>query len=139
MSLYSRNRDAPAPYAPPARPRHAPARVEPNNVLGVFGLSIRTREEDLEDEFGRYGKVDKVVVVYDQRSERSRGFGFITMHTIEDAERCIEKLNGFVLHGRPMRVDFSATKRPHAPTPGQYMGEKRPLCELAPLTFGAAG
>jgi hypothetical protein len=48
------------------RPPGAP-QVEPTNVLGVFGLSIRTRERDLEDEFGRYGDVEKVVVVYDQR------------------------------------------------------------------------
>jgi len=50
-----------------ARPRHAPVAVPPNNVLGVFGLSVRTRERDLEDEFGRYGDVEKAVIVYDQR------------------------------------------------------------------------
>lgn len=53
---------AAAPMRPPTAPR-----VEPTNVLGVFGLSIRTRERDLEDEFGRFGEVDKVVIVYDQR------------------------------------------------------------------------
>jgi hypothetical protein len=51
----------------PARPRHAPQVSEPTNVLGVFGLSIRTRERDLEDEFQRHGNVEKVVIVYDQR------------------------------------------------------------------------
>ncbi|EIW70743.1 hypothetical protein TREMEDRAFT_28739 [Tremella mesenterica DSM 1558] len=116
---------------PPPRPRNAPQRVEPNRVLGVFGLSVRTRESDLEDEFMRYGDVEKVVIVYDQRqSDRSRGFGFITMRTVEDAERCIEKLNGLMLHGRAIRVDFSATQRPHAPTPGEYMGVKRPPSEF---------
>lgn len=54
-------------YGAPTRPRHAPAAAEPNNVLGVFGLSIRTRERDLEDEFNRCGVVEKVVIVYDQR------------------------------------------------------------------------
>lgn len=39
----------------------------PSNVLGVFGLSIRTQERDLEDEFSRYGRVEKVTIVYDQR------------------------------------------------------------------------
>ena len=39
----------------------------PSNVLGVFGLSIRTTERDLEDEFARFGQVDKVTIVYDQR------------------------------------------------------------------------
>lgn len=64
-------RDRPTGYAPaPARPRHAPQAAEPTNVLGVFGLSIRTRERDLEDEFQRYGDVEKVVIVYDQRVRR---------------------------------------------------------------------
>ena len=71
---------------PPRRPAHAPivsllslmntclpcaylAKQAPNpsNVLGVFGLSIRTTERDLDDEFSRYGSVEKVVIVYDQR------------------------------------------------------------------------
>jgi transformer-2 protein len=86
----------------------------PTNVLGVFGLSIRTREEDLQDEFSRFGHVDKVTIVYDQRvratvdgaanealtpsrqSDRSRGFGFIKMATVEEAGRCITELNGIV-------------------------------------------
>ena len=58
-------------YPAPPRPRNAPASVNPNNVLGVFGLSIRTRERDLEDEFMRYGDVEKVVIVYDQRVRSS--------------------------------------------------------------------
>ena len=56
-----------AAFPPPRRPPTAPSRVDPNPVLGVFGLSIRTREADLEDEFSRYGDVAKVVIVYDQR------------------------------------------------------------------------
>lgn len=94
-------------------------------MLGVFGLSIRTTERDLDDEFSRYGRVEKVVIVYDQRSDRSRGFGFITMSTTDEAGRCIKELNGVDLNGRRIRVDYSVTDRPHAPTPGEYMGHRR--------------
>lgn len=52
---------------PVPRPRHAPADPEPTNVVGVFGLSVRTVEQDLEEEFGRIAAVDKVVIVYDAR------------------------------------------------------------------------
>ncbi|WWD17372.1 hypothetical protein CI109_101813 [Kwoniella shandongensis] len=121
-----RDRGDAYPPAPPRRPPHAPPAAE-NNVLGVFGLSIRTAERDLEEEFMRYGDVERVVIVYDKTTDRSRGFGFITMRTIEDAKRCIEKLNGLNLHGRNIRVDFSATQKPHAPTPGEYRGVKRPI------------
>lgn len=33
----------------------------------MFALSIRTRERDLEEEFGRFGTVEKATIVYDQR------------------------------------------------------------------------
>jgi hypothetical protein len=42
----------------------------PSNVLGVFGLSIRTQERDLDEEFSRFGRVEKVTIVYDQRVGR---------------------------------------------------------------------
>ncbi|TNY22640.1 hypothetical protein DMC30DRAFT_338292, partial [Rhodotorula diobovata] len=86
--------------------------AEPSNVLGVFGLSIRTLERDLYDEFSRSGTCEKAVIVVDQRSGRSRGFGFVTMASVDDAQRAIDDLNGIDLHGRRIRVDFSATRRP---------------------------
>ncbi|KAG8936756.1 hypothetical protein FRC03_012518 [Tulasnella sp. 419] len=113
---------------PPRRPNHAPtvsSAPTPSQVLGVFGLSIRTMERDLEDEFSRYGQVEKVTIVYDQRSGRSRGFGFIKMGSVPEATACIEKLNGVELNGRRIRVDYSITERPHNPTPGEYMGLRR--------------
>ncbi|GAA5899470.1 hypothetical protein JCM8208_000566, partial [Rhodotorula glutinis] len=109
---------------PPAKPGNAPA-AEPSNVLGVFGLSIRTQERDLYNEFSRSGQCDKAVIVVDQRTGRSRGFGFVTMGSVDDAQRGIDDMNGVDLHGRRIRVDFSATRRPHEPTPGEYRGPKR--------------
>ncbi|GJE84786.1 transformer-2 protein homolog alpha/beta [Phanerochaete sordida] len=114
------------PSPTPKRPSNAPVQApNPSSVLGVFGLSIRTVERDLDEEFSRFGRVEKVVIVYDQRSDRSRGFGFITMSTVEEAGRCIKELNGVELNGRRIRVDYSVTDRPHAPTPGEYMGHRR--------------
>ncbi|TFY80407.1 hypothetical protein EWM64_g3596, partial [Hericium alpestre] len=117
-------RGARRPSPPPRRPPHAPVAPNPSNVLGVFGLSIRTTERDLDDEFGKFGRVEKVTIVYDQRSDRSRGFGFIKMDTVEAATRCVQELNGIDLNGRRIRVDYSVTDRPHAPTPGEYMGHR---------------
>ncbi|KDN40836.1 hypothetical protein RSAG8_07854, partial [Rhizoctonia solani AG-8 WAC10335] len=114
--------------SPPPRPRGIP-NPQPSSTLGVFGLSIRTQERDLDEEFSRYGKVEKVTIVYDQRSDRSRGFGFIKMSTPDEAARCITELNGLDLNGRRIRVDYSTTERPHAPTPGEYMGHRRPEYE----------
>lgn len=35
---------------------------DPSNVIGVFGLSMDTREADLEDLFDRVGKTEKVTI-----------------------------------------------------------------------------
>lgn len=38
-----------------------------SNILGVFGLSLRTREIDLEEVFREFGTIEKVTIVYDHR------------------------------------------------------------------------
>jgi len=91
--------------------------------LGVFGLSGTTTEKDLEDEFSKHGKVEKVELIMDKRTQRSRCFGFLYFATVEDAARAKENCNGMRLHGRNIRTDFSYTTKAHSPTPGQYMGK----------------
>ena len=95
----------------------------PSNVLGVFGLSVHTTERELDDEFSRFGRVEKVTIVYDQRvgrqlsccllprsdrylqSDRSRGFGFIKLGSVEDATRCVQELNGIVCSSKKARLN----------------------------------
>lgn len=50
---------------PPRRDHNEKA--PPSEVLGVFGLSVQTRESDLDYEFSRFGTVESVNIVYDQR------------------------------------------------------------------------
>ncbi|CAG8725502.1 7918_t:CDS:2, partial [Ambispora leptoticha] len=94
---------------------------EPSRVLGVFNLSLRTEERDLKHIFEQYGKVNEVIIVYDHRTERSRGFGFVYMDSIHDAYNAKDKTNGMELNGKNMRVDFSLTRKAHTPTPGDHM------------------
>jgi hypothetical protein len=35
-------------------------------------------------------------VIYDKLTGRSRGFGFVTMSTVEEVEVAVEQLNGYV-------------------------------------------
>jgi transformer-2 protein len=112
--------------SPRGRSRFGPKGTPPppSNVLGVFGLSHYTRQRDLEDIFSKFGNVKNANLVMDRRSNQSRGFGFIYFESTEEAERALKETNGMRLDGRYIRVDFSATKRAHSPTPGQYMGER---------------
>lgn len=66
MPARAHSRSRPRRASPPPRPANAPIAQE-NNCVGIFGLSIRTTEADLRDEFGKCGRVDNVVIVYDQR------------------------------------------------------------------------
>lgn len=66
-------REVRTPFPPnPLRGPHVFSKVKSTNILGVFGLSVRTTERDLQDEFSRHGEIEKVVIVYDQRVSRSR-------------------------------------------------------------------
>jgi len=73
--------------------------------------------------FEKYGDVDSCQIVYDHATGRSRGFAFIYMMNVRDAEDAKEKLSGAELDGRRIRVDYSITQRAHTPTPGVYMGQ----------------
>ena len=92
-----------------------------SEVLGAVGLSSLTRQAELEEMFGKYGKLEKAILVLD-RQGKPRGYAFITFQKEEDAGRARKALTCSVVHGRVMRVDYSLTLRPHHPTPGGYHG-----------------
>ncbi|XVF18097.1 hypothetical protein REPUB_Repub10bG0182200 [Reevesia pubescens] len=96
----------------------------PGNTLYVTGLSQRVTERDLEEHFSKEGKVASCFLVMEPRTRISRGFAFITMDNVEDANRCIKYLNQSVLEGRYITVERSRRKRPRTPTPGHYLGLK---------------
>ena len=106
------------------RRRHVGSRDAPeiSNCVGVFGLSLYTTERELEKEFSKFGPLEKVTVVLDRKTERSRGFAFVYFESQEDAKAAKEAMNDQEIDGRRIRVDFSITRRPHSPTPGIYMG-----------------
>ncbi|UYV67044.1 TRA2B [Cordylochernes scorpioides] len=122
---YSRSR-SPSPYrrrrspSPRYRQRQNP---RPNNCIGVFGMSSRTDERDLDDFFSKFGEIENIKLIRTPEG-RSRGFAFIYFRHLEDAEAAVEESRGQILDGTEIRVDFSTTNRPHERTPGQYMGDR---------------
>ncbi|KAF8380195.1 hypothetical protein HHK36_027677 [Tetracentron sinense] len=87
-----------------SRSRDSGRAGNPGNNLYVTGLSTRVNSNDLEKYFGNEGKVLECHLVTDPRTKESRGFGFVTMETVEDADRCIKYLNRSVLEGRLITV-----------------------------------
>lgn len=118
----NRNRRSRSPMSD--RKRHEGDREAPpeSSCLGVFNLSHDSREEDLEEVFGRYGPLTNTNIVYDRATGRSRGFAFVYFEHVDDAKEARERCSGMEIDGRRIRVDFSITRRAHTPTPGMYMG-----------------
>ncbi|XP_057977537.1 serine/arginine-rich splicing factor SR45a-like isoform X2 [Malania oleifera] len=105
-----------------SRSRESHESKNPGNNLYVTGLSTRVATSDLERYFGKEGKVMECHLVTDPRTRESRGFAFVTMETVEEADRCIKYLNRSVLEGRLITVEKAKRKRGRTPTPGRYHG-----------------
>lgn len=50
-------------------------------------------------------QVASCFLVVEPRTRVSRGFAFVTMETVEDANRCVKYLNQSVLEGRYITVE----------------------------------
>jgi RNA recognition motif-containing protein len=99
-----------------------------NNKLFVGGLSFNTTENSLQDAFAPFGTVTEVNLVMDRMTGKSKGFGFVTMSTEEEAQRAIEGTNGKSLDGRNVTVNVA---RPREERPGGGGGGGR--------SFGGGG
>lgn len=85
------------------------------NRLYVANLPYQTTEADLQSHFQQCGAVSSVQIVMDRETNRSRGFGFITMGTDDEARVAIEKLNGMELSGRQLRVSEARPREDRPP------------------------
>ncbi|KAJ1916064.1 hypothetical protein H4219_003996 [Mycoemilia scoparia] len=89
---------------------------EPSNVLAVFGLNLETQQMDLKNFFSKYGRVLKANLPgpFDPVTniKLHRGFGFVTMDSLETAIEAIKDAQGKEIKGRAIRVDFSDNKCP---------------------------
>jgi RNA recognition motif-containing protein len=72
-----------------------------------------------------------VTLPTDRDSGRPRGFAFVEMSTAEQATAALEKLNGFAVRGRAIRVD-AATERPAGAMGSQPGGFTRRPSSFAP-------
>jgi RNA recognition motif-containing protein len=72
--------------------------------LFVGNLSWDVRDEQLKEIFSAVGTVEEAVVIIDRMKNRSKGFGFVTMSTEEEAQAALEELNGKEVDGRPINV-----------------------------------
>lgn len=83
-----------------------------NNRLYVGNLSWNSDEDSLMRAFSPYGNVQEATIITDRDTGRSRGFGFVTMSSDDEAAQAVEAMNGQSLDGRPLRVNVAEARKP---------------------------
>jgi RNA recognition motif-containing protein len=88
----------------------------------VGNLSFNTGEDELRQIFEGYGQVERVSILTDRETGRSRGFGFVEMPSDEDGEKAITALNGTQVGGRTINVNEARPKTERGGGGGGYGG-----------------
>ena len=76
----------------------------------VGNLDFNTSEEELRQMFEAHGQVDRVSIMTDRDTGRSRGFGFVEMTNAEEGDKAIAALNGTQVGGRTLNVNEARPK-----------------------------
>ena len=91
--------------AQPSRPARKPERIEVTSPrLYVGNLSFDATESDLFELFNGVGHVQNAEVVSYRHNQRSKGFAFVQMQTVEEAKRAVEELHDKEFLGRRLVV-----------------------------------
>jgi len=90
--------------------------------LYVGNLPHSSTGAELRNIFAPHGTVEKVNLVTDRDTGRSRGFAFIEMTDASAADKAIAALNGTDLGGRPLMVNEARPKSDRPRSAGQRFG-----------------
>ncbi len=102
----TRTTDARTPREPKPRREHTapnPADVTTDRLY-VGNLSYDAAESDLMELFNGVGTVRNAEVVVNSRTQRSKGFAFVTMGSLEEARRAVVELSNKDFMGRPLQL-----------------------------------
>ncbi|KDP31006.1 hypothetical protein JCGZ_11382 [Jatropha curcas] len=93
--------------------------VEPPEDAKIFvgNLPYDVDSEKLAMLFEQAGTVEIAEVIYNRENDSSRGFGFVTMSTVEEAEKAVEMFHRYDLSGRLLTVNKASPRgsRPERP------------------------
>jgi RNA recognition motif-containing protein len=78
--------------------------------LFIGGLSWSTDDNSLRSAFEQHGEVVDAKVVLDRDTGKSRGFGFVTFSSPDEADAAKNALNQTELDGREIRVDNASDR-----------------------------
>ncbi|XP_050226767.1 small RNA-binding protein 11, chloroplastic [Mercurialis annua] len=79
--------------------------------LFVGGLSFCATDKGLTEAFSQYGQVVEATIIHDRVSDKSKGFGFVTFASDDEAHKALTEMNGKPLNGRVIYVDYAKPSR----------------------------
>lgn len=88
----------------------------------VGNLSWNTTDDNLRNAFSAYGQILDSIVMRDRDTGRSRGFGFVTFSTGQEAQNAIASLNEQELDGRRIKVNLANARGSGGGGGGGYGG-----------------
>ncbi len=113
--------------------KRAPRLIEPTSPrLYVGNLNYDATEDELKEYFSSVGEVQSATIIRQPGSDRSKGFGFIEMSSLEEAKNASFNLNDKEFKGRKMLVTGAKPERkrdddrgPRPERGGRASGERR--------------
>jgi RNA recognition motif-containing protein len=85
----------------------------------VGNLSYNVSEENLRQAFEAFGQVSSARIVKDKYSGQPRGFGFVEMPDLAEAQAAIKNLNEKDLLGQQMNVNEARPRTDRGRSGGQ--------------------
>jgi len=76
----------------------------------IANLDWEITSEDLKVTFSAFGSVHLAHVVFDAKTKKSKGFGYVEMESAEEAIAAIQALNGFEVNDRKLDVKIASPK-----------------------------
>ncbi|XP_022731538.1 organelle RRM domain-containing protein 6, chloroplastic-like [Durio zibethinus] len=75
--------------------------------LFVSRLSFFTTHQELKTLFSPFGVVKEANLIRDPKTQRPKGFGFVTYETEMEAQKALKAMNGRIVRGRLIFVEFA--------------------------------
>ncbi|XP_038707373.1 small RNA-binding protein 11, chloroplastic isoform X1 [Tripterygium wilfordii] len=79
--------------------------------LFVSRLSSYTTNQGLKNLFSQFGAVTEARLVKDPKTQRPKGFGFVTFEKETHAQKALKSMNGRIVDGRLIFVEVAKNTR----------------------------
>jgi hypothetical protein len=108
------SRNGAQPHSQPRPPVRRPEPIEVTSPrLYVGNLSFDATESDLFELFNGVGHVQNAEIVTYRHNQRSKGFAFVSMQTVDEAKRAVDELHDKDFLGRKLVVSGAKTTEHH--------------------------